>query len=369
MRIDRIELREVHLELKEYFETSFARETRRRILLVRLFGEGEIGYGECVAGGDGPFYSSETVETCWLVIEQYIAPLLLNKTFNRAADVFPALARVRGHRMAKAGLEMAAWDLEARLRKMPLYRLLGGTRNRIEVGVSIGIQESTGALLEKIEGYLKEGYRRIKVKIKPGWDEAVLREVRRNYAAVPLMADANSAYTLADAALFQRLDDLDLLMFEQPLDCEDIVDHAQLQAQLQTPICLDESIDTPDQARQALDLGSCRVINIKPGRLGGHRQSRQVHDICHQRSYPVWHGGMLESGIGRAHNIALATLPNFTLPGDISASRRYWARDLIDPEVEMDRYGRVAAPDEPGIGYRPDEKRIEEMVVRRAMLI
>ncbi|MGI8783540.1 MAG: o-succinylbenzoate synthase [Acidobacteriota bacterium] len=368
MKIERIELREIHLQLKEYFETSFGRESRRRILLVRLYGDGQTGYGECVAGGEGPFYSSETIDTCRLMIESYIGPMVLGRSFERALDIFPALAKVRGHRMAKAGIEMAAWDLEARLCRMPLYRLLGGTRNRIEVGVSIGIQETVPVLLEKISGYLKDGYRRIKLKIKPGWDEHVLRRVRAEFPDVPLMADANSAYTLADTALFESLDDLDLMMFEQPLDYEDIIDHAQLQSRLATPICLDESIHTPDHARQALDLGSCRMINIKPGRLGGHSQSRIVHDLCQERGYPVWHGGMLESGIGRAHNIALATLPNFRLPGDISASRRYWTADIIEPEVEMDSAGCVVALDEPGIGYRPNEKRIEELVVRRDVI-
>ena len=364
MRIERMTLRLVRLPLVAFFETSFGRVYHRTFILVTLDGDGAQGLGECVAEVD-PYYSSETNVGAWHIIKDFLAPLVIGATFADPREVFPAMARVRGHHMAKAAVEMAAWDLAARLRNVPLSRLLGGTRREIPSGVSIGIQDSLEHLAAKVGTELDAGYRRIKLKIKPGWDVAAVETVRARFGDVPLMVDANAAYTLADADHLAALDRFGLMMIEQPLEYDDVRDHAALQRRIATAICLDESIHSVRAAEEALALEACRIVNIKPGRLGGHAESIRVHDVCGARGIPVWHGGMLESGIGRAHNIHLASLPNFTLPGDIAASRRYFAPDLIEPGIEVSRDGMVAVPTGPGIGVTVDWDRVDAATVEK----
>jgi O-succinylbenzoate synthase len=367
VRIDRLELRLCRLPLVSFFETSFGRSVDRTFLLVRVEGGGTEGWGEAVADA-APYYSSETTDTAWHVITAFLAPRLLGRDFAHPREICDALRPVRGHNMAKAMLEMAAWDLYARQQQQPLSRLLGGTRSRIASGVSIGIQDSLAQLKEKIAAELAAGYQRIKIKIKPGWDVEIVDAVRQVFPDIALMVDANAAYTLDDAEHLARLDAYNLMMIEQPLDYDDIRDHAALQARLATPICLDESIHSVRAARDAIAVGACRIVNIKPGRLGGHRESIRVHDLCAAHGIPVWHGGMLETGIGRAHNIHLASLPNFALPGDIAASRRYYAPDLIEPPIEVAPDGTIAVPDSPGIGVRVVAERVEAATLRRATL-
>jgi o-succinylbenzoate synthase len=361
-RIDRLQLRLVRLPLVAFFETSFGRVYDKTFILVSIDGEGVQGLGECVADVD-PYYSSETNVTAWHVIKDFLAPLVLGRTFSDPREVFPALARVRGHHMAKAALEMAAWDLAARSRDAPLSRLLGGTRAEIASGVSIGIQDSLEDLAAKITTELAAGYRRIKIKIKPGWDVAAAEMIRARFGGIPLMVDANAAYTLADASHLASLDRFDLMMIEQPLEYDDLRDHAALQRSIATPICLDESIHSVRAAEEAIALAACRIVNIKPGRLGGHAESIRVHDLCAAHGIPVWHGGMLESGIGRAHNIHLASLPNFTLPGDIAASRRYFVPDLIEPAIEVSARGTVPVPTGQGIGVTIDWDRVKAATI------
>jgi len=363
MKIDRLELRLCRLPLVSFFETSFGRSYDRSFLLVRLFGEGHEGWGEGVAEAN-PYYSSETTETTWHIITGFLAPRLLSTSFDHPREVFDWLRPIRGHNMAKAAVEMAAWDLYARIVNQPLSRLLGGTRSRIASGVSIGIQDSLEQLEEKIARELAAGYQRIKIKIKPGWDLAAVERVRSRFGNIPLMVDANAAYTLNDADHLARLDAFDLMMIEQPLDYDDVTDHVHLQRKLTTPICLDESIHTVRIARDAIAAGACRIINIKPGRVGGHRESVRLHDLCAEHRIPVWHGGMLETGIGRAHNIHLASLPNFTLPGDIAASKRYYVPDLIDPAVEVASDGTIAVPEGPGIGVTIVQDRVDRATER-----
>ena len=366
-RLESILLREVRLALKEPFRISSGVQSHRRILLVRLAGEGVEGWGECVAG-EHPNYSPENADTAWLAIREWLSPRLLGRRFADPGEVWPVLDRnVRGHHMAKAALEMAAWELAARAAGRPLAELLGGVSRRIPVGVSLGIQESPQALAAKAAAALARGYRKIKLKIEPGADVEFVRAVRLALGPrAPLMADANNAYQLADAAHLAALDELDLLMIEQPLAWDDLLRHAELQRRLRTPICLDESITGPERAADMIALGAGRIVNIKPGRVGGFRQSLAIHDLCAEHGVPVWCGGMLESGIGRGHNVALASLPNFTLPGDLSPSERYWERDIVEPEWTMDREGWVQVPrDRPGIGVTPDLARIEALTVRR----
>jgi O-succinylbenzoate synthase len=366
--IERIELREIHLQLKHPFETSFGRTTRRRILLVRVFDRsGAFGYGECTAPED-PFYNHETIDTAWIIIQGYVAPLLKAAQISRASEVNQALARIRGNRMAKGSVEAAVWDLEARLAGKPLWKHLGGRRAEIVSGVSIGLQETTDALLEKIDREVARGYRRIKIKIKPGRDVRLVEAVREGHPSIPLMVDANSAYTLTDLDLLRQLDQFNLMMIEQPLTPGDLLDHAKLQREITTPVCLDESILTLGDARHADELGSCRIINIKLGRVGGHSEAIRIQEYCRSRGMPVWCGGMLESGIGRAHNIAMSTLEGFVLPGDVSASERYWEEDIITPPVTVSSQGTIEAPEGPGIGFEVDEKRIESLTVRREVL-
>jgi O-succinylbenzoate synthase len=367
MRLERIELRLIRMSLVHPFETSFGRETERECIIVAVHGQGLVGWGECVAMV-GPWYSYETTTTAWHVLRDFLIPSVLGQEIGEATEIVERFAPVRGHNMAKAGLEVAVWDLLAKEQGVSLAHLLGGPQDRIEVGVSIGIQDSLPALIERIAAFWEEGYRRVKIKIKPGWDRDVVAEVRRAFPDIPLMVDANSAYTLADVDLFKALDEYDLMMIEQPLGYDDIFDHARLQQQIETPICLDESIHSPEHARWALELGSCRVINIKAGRVGGLTQARRIHDLCQEWGVPVWCGGMLETGIGRAANVALASLPNFRLPGDLSASARYYAQDLIEPPFVLNSDGTMTVPQGPGIGVTVDGERLEEVTIRREVV-
>ena len=366
MRIERIELREVRMPLVHPFETSFGRETEQRTIVVRLDCEGLVGYGESAAG-IGPWYSYETVETCWHVQSDFLVPRLLGREVSGPADIVGLFAAVRGHNIAKTGLEAAVWDLFAKRAGEPLSRYLGGTGDRIESGVSVGIQATVAELLDRIESFVGQGYRRVKIKIKPGWDVDVVEAVRDRFPELRLMLDANSAYSLDDVELFRRLDRFDLMMVEQPFGHDDIVDHAKLQAEIRTPVCLDESIVTPEHARWAIELGSCRIVNIKPGRVGGLSAAIRIHDLCQEHGLPVWCGGLLETGIGRAHNVALSTLPNFRLPGDVSASARYYERDLIDPPFELNAGGTITVPAGPGIGVTVDEEWLDACTVRSSV--
>jgi O-succinylbenzoate synthase len=366
--ISSVELREIRLPLIHFFETSFGRTTERRILLVRVTDkDGGEGWGECTAG-EGPFYSDEWVETAWPTLTQFIIPLVLGKTVESATQILSLMKPVRGHRMAKAAIETACWDLEAKRAGLPLWKHLGGVRREISCGVSIGIQNTAEELMEKIQTEVAAGYQRIKIKIKPGWDVNIVEQVRRNFPDIRLMADANSAYTLADVALFKALDQFELMMLEQPLAHDDIFDHAELQKQIATSICLDESIRTPEDAEHAIALVSCRIVNLKLGRVGGHAQAKMVETVCRESNVPVWCGGMLESGIGRAHNIAMSTLAGFTLPGDVSASSRYWTEDIIDPPVTVSANGTIVAPDKAGIGFDINLSRVESLTVRKELI-
>ena len=385
MNIDRIELREIRMPLVHFFETSFGRTTERRIVLVRVDAAGLTGWGE-VTVGEEPFYNYETPETAWHILRDFLIPWTLGRELaaqTRAAELAregaPSEAApselaarfkpIRGHNMAKAALENALWDLEAQRRGVPLAKLVGGTLEEIPCGVSIGIQNSVEELLGTIERELAAGYQRIKVKIKPGWDVNVVERIRQRFPRIVLSGDANSAYTRADAVHLKSFDRFYLLMIEQPLGWNDILDHAWLQRQLRTPICLDESIHDAEDARKAIEAGACKIINIKLGRVGGYTSAREVHDVCRARRIPVWCGGMLESGIGRAHNIAISSLPGFTLPGDVSASRRYWSEDIIEPEVAVTRSGTIRVPQAPGLGYRPKLDRIERLTVRKESFV
>jgi O-succinylbenzoate synthase len=361
--VRRVEIRELLMRLLHPFETSFGSTKERHIILVNVTDGTHSGWGE-VTAAEGPFYSYETWETAWHVLRDYIIPSVIGKELRDPADFGPCVRGIRGHNMAKAGLETALWDLEARRQRIPLWKLLGGQRDRIDCGVSIGIQPSIDALLAKIDTELKAGYRRIKVKIKPGLDVDVIRQIRASFPDIRLMCDANSAYTLGDVDLFKKMDGYNVMMFEQPLHHEDIIDHAELQKQIRTPICLDESIHSADDARKAIQIGACRIINVKLGRVGGHKEARAVHDVCRDHGIPVWCGGMLESGIGRAHNIALSSLENFSLPGDVSASKRYWAEDITDPPVEVSAEGQITQSGGPGIGYAIKEDLIHRLTVR-----
>ncbi len=371
LRIESVTLREISLTLKEPFQISSGTTTQRRILLVELeSADGVVGWGECTAG-EFPNYGPETIDTAWLAIREWVAPRVLGQSYNGPEEVHPALdADFRGHNMAKAAVEMAAWELAARTDGVPLAKKLGGTRDRIRVGISLGIQKSPKALVEKARAALERGYRKVKIKIKPGADVEYVRAVRKALGdEAPLMADANNAYTLETAEGLAALDELKLMMIEQPLAWDDLLRHAELQKRLKTPICLDESIISLDRAADMIALGAGRIVNIKPGRVGGFAASIAIHDLCAAHGIPVWCGGMLESGVGRAHNVALASLPNFTLPGDISPSERYWDEDIVSPEWTMDREGWIDVPvDHPGLGVAVDRERIEELTVRREIL-
>lgn len=364
IRIDRAEVRQVELPLILPLETSFGREEIKTCLLVRLFAEGLEGWGE-VPAGTAPLYNEETVGTAWHILEAFVLPGLLGSEISHPTAFPQAVRHLRRHHMAKAGVEAALWDLQCQQEEVPLSQALGGTRERIEVGVSLGIEPTLSLLLARIEEFLSRGYRRIKVKIKPGWDVDVIREIRQRFGRIRLQADANSAYTLQQTQVFRDMDEFDLLLIEQPLGEDDLVDHAALQRQLRTPICLDESIVTPDHARKAITLGSCRVINIKAARMSGLTAGRATHDLCAEASIPVWCGGLLETGIGRAANIALASLPNFRLPADLSASDRYFQTDVIEPPVFLNKDGTITVPVTPGLGFSVNLTSVEDCTVRK----
>jgi len=364
MTIEEIVLREIRMRLRAPFETSFGVTQDRRILLLEVVVDGVSGWGE-VTTIESPSYNSETTDTAWHVISDFIVPRLIGKNLTGAAEAGPLLSAIRGHQMAKAGVENALWDVEAQLKGVPLATLLGGTLQEIACGVSLGIRETPEALVRKVAEELCCGYQRIKLKIKPGKDVTFVAAVRKEFPHIRLSVDANSAYELKDAEHLKKLDAFGLLMIEQPLQWDDIHSHAKLQAQMQTAICLDECINNAAHAVAAIESGACRIINIKLGRVGGHSSARAVHDVCQERSLPVWCGGMLESGVGRAPNIAMSTLPNFTLPGDVSASRRYWNEDIIEPEVEVSSTGTIKAPAGPGLGYAIKRDLIERLMVRK----
>lgn len=364
MKADQIILREIRMPLVAPFQTSFGITTDRRILLVEVLGEGSFGWGE-VTAPEGPFYNEECTDTAWYILTNFAVPKVLEKPLSAAADAMDRFEAIRGHRMALGGLEAALWDWEARLSGCSLAALIGGVFPEIPCGVSIGIQESVEKLLEKIRTEVAAGYQRVKIKIQPGWDVEVLERVREEFPQLRLMADANAAYTLADGERLKLLDRFALMMLEQPLAHDDLLDHARLQQRLTTPICLDESIRTLRHAEQAIEIGACAIVNLKLGRVGGFLRARQIHDCCRAARIPVWCGGMLESGIGRAHNIALSTLPNFVLPGDVSASQRYWKQEVVIPEVEVTPRGTIRVPQGIGLGYEVHRQRIEQLTVRR----
>ncbi len=365
LNIKSIELTEINLPLVHFFETSFGRTYERRIVLVRVEDDsGAEGWGE-ITCGETPGYSDEWTDSAWVTTEKILAPMVIGKECESAADVWSLMKWVRGHRMSKAAIETACWDLEAKKLGVPLWRHLGGVKNEIECGVSIGIQDSVEQLIAKIRTELDAGYRRIKIKIGPGWDYDVVKQVREKFGNILLMGDANSAYTLADIELFKRMDEFDLMMFEQPLAHDDMLDHSKLQKEIKTPICLDESIKSPEDARKAIELKSGRIINVKLGRVGGYAQAKQVEEVCRNAGIPIWCGGMLESGIGRAHNIAMSTLEGFTMPGDVSASKRYWHEDIIEPAVEITSKGTIIAPEKPGIGFEIKKDRIDNLTIRQ----
>jgi O-succinylbenzoate synthase len=367
MKIEHIELHHIELPLVHPFETSFGREFTRSCILVSVLAEGLTGWGECTAEA-GPWYSYETVETAWHVLSDFLIPAVLGQEIASPADVVARFQRVRGHSMARAGLENAVWDLLAQAQGASLADLLGGARDRVRVGVSVGIEPTLDELLDRVSQYVAEGYGRVKLKIKPGWDVDVVRAVRERWPDLPLQVDANSAYTLADVPIFRELDPFNLLLIEQPFHYDDIVDHAKLQAQLHTPICLDESIHSPEHARWALDIEACRVINVKLGRVGGLTAARQIHDLCADRGVPVWCGGMLETNVGRAANVAVAALPNFTLPGDISASARYYpeGKDIAVPNFVLNDDSTLSVPSGPGLGVQVVPERLNAARLRHS---
>ena len=360
MKIDRIELVLCNLPYVHFFETSFGREEERTFILVKVYAEGICGYGEVVAD-KAPMYSYETTQTAWLMLKDLLIPHLIKKSLSEPLDFYEEVKIFKGHPMAKAGLELALWDLVAKQKGVPLWKLYGGTQKEIPSGVSVGIQDSESQLFERIQTFLNEGYQRIKIKIKPGWDVSTCQKVRENFPDIRLQVDANGAYRLDDKKQLLDLDVFGLEMIEQPFAPYDLWDHSRLQKDLQTPLCLDESITSAETARKAIEMGSCRIINIKAGRVGGIIESKNIHDICQENSIPVWCGGMLESGIGRAHNIHLATLPNFKLPHDLSASKRYYVEDLIEPPIDITPQGTIIVPDLPGIGVLPQEERIKKI--------
>ncbi|GAB4562644.1 MAG: o-succinylbenzoate synthase [Anaerolineae bacterium] len=367
MRIEQIDLYHLRMPLQSPFETSFGRVEERECILIALRADGVTGYGECVADA-APGYAYETTGTAWHILRDFLVPAVLGQDIASAEDLQQRLRHVRGHPMAKAGLELALWDALGKATGQSLRQMLGGVRDRVEVGVSVGIQASPEALVKTVEGYLAQGYRRVKIKIKPGRDIAEARAVRAAFPDLRLQVDANSAYTLETADALLPLDDLGLLLIEQPLAEDDLWDHAQLQRRFRTPICLDESILSARHARQAIEMGACRVINIKPGRVGGLSQAVAIHDLSQQHGVPVWCGGMLETGVGRAANLALASLPGFTLPGDISATDRYYAQDITQERFVLNEDSTITVPDGPGLGVTLDEGALERFTVARITL-
>ncbi|MCM3080634.1 o-succinylbenzoate synthase [Brevibacillus invocatus] len=362
MKVAQIFLHLLQMELKAPFTTSFGTIRHRTILLVEAIdSDGAVGWGESVAF-QTPLYNEETVKANWYMLEEFLIPAILNQEINHPDEVSQRFSSIRKNLMAKSAIEGAIWDLYANREGISLSKSLGGTKKQIEVGISIGIHDSVLELLQSVDHYVSEGYRRIKLKIKPGWDLDVLREVRKHFPDTPIMADANSAYSLPDLHHLKGLDEYNLTMIEQPLASDDIIDHATLQANLNTPICLDESIHSVEDARKAIELGSCKIINIKIGRVGGLTEARRIHDYCMSMGVPVWCGGMLESGIGRAHNIAITSLDNFTMPGDTAGSSRYWYQDIIEPEVEVSN-GLITVPSTAGIGYTVNRQRLKDFML------
>jgi len=359
MLIEKVVIRKMKMDLKFPFQTSFGTEQERLFLITEIHSGNQIGYGECVVSSN-PYYSEETVSTAFSIIKEFLLPLILGKDIQHPDEANKMFNRIRRNNMAKSAIEGALWDLYAKTQNKPLAEVIGGQNSEITVGVSIGIQETKEDLLEKVEELLKQGFKKIKIKIKPGKDIEYLRSVREKFGDIPVMADANSAYTLDDLELFKEMDSLNLMMFEQPLAHDDIIDHSILQNAIQTPICLDESIHSVEDARKAIELGSCKIINIKIGRVGGISEAIKVHNLCQENNIPVWCGGMLESGIGRAFNVAITSLPNFTIPGDTSPSARYWVKDIIKPEVTMDAEGHIQVPTTPGIGYEVDQEALDQ---------
>jgi O-succinylbenzoate synthase len=364
MKIEAITLRELRMSLKAPYETSANTEWHRRIILVQVFSDGLCGWGEATVD-EGPFFNSETTETAWHMLSDFLVPMTLGKEVSGGEETGQLMQTVRGHEMARAALENAVWDIEAQRNRLPLSRQLGGILREIPCGAALGIQATVSGLLSQVEQEVASGYQRIKVKIKPGKDVALVDAVRRAFPEFPLMVDGNAAYRLDDAEVFDELEKYGLMMIEQPLGWDEILEHAKLQAKLKTPICLDECIRSALHAADAIELKACRVLNVKLGRVGGHSEARRVHDVCLQSGIPVWCGGMLESGVGRAHNIAMSTLPGFVLPGDVSASKRYWHEDIIDPEVEVTPRGTIQVPTSAGLGYKVRLQRVEQLTVRK----
>ena len=367
MKIDSITLHHISMPLVAPFETSFGRETDRECILITLNVDGLIGYGECVASRS-PGYNYETTGTAWHILKDFIAPLILGKDILNANDFQKRVEGIRGHHLAKAGVEMALWDLFGKRDGKSLKEMFGGTRDKVDVGVSIGIQESASALVQTVTKYLDDGYRRVKIKIKPGREVDETSAVRNTYPDLRLQVDANSAYTLETASVFKLIDDLDLLLIEQPLFEDDIWDHRKLQSELKTPICLDESIITPRHARYALEMKACRIINLKPARAGGLSQGIAIHDYCYARNVPVWCGGMLETGVGRASNLALASLAGFVLPSDISASDRYYARDITNERFVLNPDSTIDVPKGQGLGVTIDRTALEKFTLSEITL-
>ncbi|TYP76630.1 o-succinylbenzoate synthase [Paenibacillus methanolicus] len=365
MKIDRITLRQVRVPLKAPFETSFGRMSRKDCVIVSVYSDGIAGYGESVAFSH-PYYNEETTDTIWYMLEHFLVPALVGKEVTSPEEVAVLFAPIRRNHMAISAIETAVWDLYAKRSGLSLAHALGGGKQEIEVGVSIGIEPTVDLVVRNVERFAEQGYKRMKVKIKPGFDIQVVEAIRKRFGdELPLMVDANSAYTLRDIPILKELDHYNLLMIEQPLAHDDIIEHAALQLEMRTPVCLDESIHTLADARHAIDLGSCRIMNIKIGRVGGLANAKQIHDLCLQRGIPVWCGGMLELGIGRLHNVALSSLSNFSIPGDVSASDRYWEQDIVIPGIQMVRPGVLAVPTHAGIGHEVCEQTIERLTVRK----
>jgi o-succinylbenzoate synthase len=363
MDINQISLQRIKLPLKSPFATSFGKVTEKDIIIVKAHSGDKVGFAESVAM-PYPIYNEETTGTVWHILETYLIPELLDKGIKEPKDVSEMFSYIRRNNMAKAALEMAVWDLYSKQNGQTLSSALGGSRSEIEVGVSIGIENSIETLLNKVEGFLGDGYKKIKVKIKPGWDIEPMEAIRKKFGdQIPLMADANSAYTLNDKELLKEFDQFKLIMIEQPLAHDDIIDHAKLQAEMKTPICLDESIHSVEDARKAIEINACKIINIKVGRVGGLTEAMKMHDLCEEKNIPVWCGGMLEAGIGRSHNIAIASLSNFSIPGDTSASSRYFHEDIILPEVTLSKPGIITVPEQPGIGFDINQELINQLTV------
>jgi O-succinylbenzoate synthase len=364
MKIEKVELSLLKLPYVHFFETSFGREYERTFILTKVYAEGLFGYGEVVASAS-PLYSSETTTTAWHVLKDFLIPMMFKNSIATPEEFYGAAGKFRGHSMAKAGMELALWDLKANKEGVPLSTLWGGVRKNIAAGVSCGIEDSLSELIDRIAAYLEEGYQRIKIKIKPGWDIEACEAVRKKFPDLPLQVDANGAYGFSEKEHLKKLDAFNLLMVEQPFPPYDLWDHSRLQKEMRTPLCLDESILSETTARQAYEMGSCRIVNIKVGRVGGFVEAKKIHDFCEARNISVWCGGMLESGIGRAHNLHIAALPNFKFPNDLSASNRYWKQDLIDPEIVLEKGGVIKVPTGQGIGVNPVEERVRKATLQR----